>query len=50
MSNNIGKCPKCNSILRSEDIQDIDFRGFNRIHTAYVSQKCQYIIGFSAAK
>ncbi|MFX1449887.1 MAG: hypothetical protein ACFFCM_03525 [Promethearchaeota archaeon] len=44
----IGKCPKCNKVLKDEDIEDIHFRGWDRRHNAYVCLNCKYIIGFSA--
>ncbi len=49
-SNNIGKCPKCNKYLNSEDIDDVKFRGYSYDHLAYVCQKYHYIIGFGSRK
>ena len=45
----IGKCPKCDSVLTGDDIEDIRFRGRSRQHHAYVCLNCKYIIGFAAS-
>ncbi len=46
----IGKCPKCGIDLPNDDFEDIEFRGVYHRHTAYMCQKCNTIIGFSAMR
>ena len=44
----IGKCSKCDKVLKDDDIEDIHFRGYDRWHHAYICLNCKFIIGFSA--
>ncbi len=44
------KCPKCDSELTIDDIEDVRFKGpLFTYHFAYVCRKCGYIIGFGIA-
>ena len=46
----IGKCPNCKEILTKKDIDDIEFRGIEQTHIAYVCKKCNTIIGFGTTR
>ncbi len=46
----IGKCPKCENFVTSNDIKEVKFRGTFQVHHAYVCELCGHIIGFSSSR
>ncbi|MGY5872823.1 MAG: hypothetical protein RTV72_11295 [Candidatus Thorarchaeota archaeon] len=44
----VGKCPKCDSLLTIDDIKQITLKISRMIEHGYVCKKCNYIIGFGA--
>lgn len=46
----VGKCPKCDDLLTTDDIEQIELGLFPGRNYAYVCKKCRYIIGIGAKK
>jgi RNase P subunit RPR2 len=45
----LGVCPACEKPLDDFDVEEINFRGTGKSHTAYRCGKCNTIIGFSSS-
>ncbi len=46
----VGKCPKCDSFLTTNDIEQVELNLYPPKNYAYVCKKCNYIIGFGVKK